>query len=550
MIFYEFNIRRFERDPVLEKIKHLNINNRKAKKQIFKEHFRECFKQSYARNFILSLLTFGYYSIKLYKKTRLQIINALAARKLRYYYDLQTKIENMRSVYADKAPRFAMNAIFMRIQCEKITDAEDALEFKAIYYPSEILLFITNPISIERKVKAPRYDQKLNRCLRSWQELKKKPRANQYRQIETINRCNEILTKDYHLNHKQIHERFPRTQVYQKNRSLLSRMRYLSRTFQEIVIAYQDLDETRETHSDIYEMIQMLSKASKSEIRHLFNYLENRELPDKLSRDSRKRLIQLSSKQECLQEISAEELHSLSNLTLSSYQANFLLLMRDVPHITPNLLKWAFSESTLKVIAPKSFMEQIQVQSRMKAIHDPHIDPVILTLIKSDPVYNLMTSSFAREIHREWAPLHLITQGTMLFELPHIDALSDETLLHVYHELRKFAGEDDELLEIIQEALSQTRKNAFQSAVEEGIEQLFGGLSDYLLPILSIYDVRLDRKEMDQVDIIYSFQQLILRQGEKRTISEEGRQTLITQPLIKEAGVWISLDHHIDNLTL
>ena len=125
-------------NPLLPDIKLVNINHRDSWQSSLSCYFRASFKKHSFKNIVLSILTLGVYPYKKYKKAKREIAQALASRKLFFFRSLQDHIEESREnqVYTD--PRQSLNAIFMKVQSEKVDDTEEALEFRAIFYPSEI----------------------------------------------------------------------------------------------------------------------------------------------------------------------------------------------------------------------------------------------------------------------------------------------------------------------------------------------------------------------------------------------------------------------------
>ena len=179
--------------PSLPDVQSVNVNHRASWQSAVSHHFHEKFRKNRYKNFVLSLITCGVYPYKMYKKTKLAVTQSLTARKLFYFKALQDHIEAIRQGQFHKDPRQSLNAMFMAIQTEKVSEAENALEFKAIYSPNEILLFITNPVRDRKSLQLHRMKRYRLNYLKMWREMKKKARSNQYRQIQNINFYNTCL---------------------------------------------------------------------------------------------------------------------------------------------------------------------------------------------------------------------------------------------------------------------------------------------------------------------------------------------------------------------
>ena len=227
-------------NPSLPDVKLVNVNHRDSWQGALSRSFRNSFKSHSFKNIILSLLTLGVYPYKKYKKAKRGIAQALAARKLFFFRALQDHIEEERKEQTHTDPRQSLNSIFMKVQSKKVDETEEALEFKAIFYPSGD----SKSIRLHRIKSRKHLDY-----LRMWHELKKKARINQYRQIQNINFCNKTLKEEYYLTPEGIHDRLSRTSVCRKNIFQITKFRELGKAFQEIVLAYQDFEEISDTTS-------------------------------------------------------------------------------------------------------------------------------------------------------------------------------------------------------------------------------------------------------------------------------------------------------------
>ncbi|MCB1082179.1 MAG: hypothetical protein KDK63_03430 [Chlamydiia bacterium] len=530
----------------LPDVKNVNVNHRDSWEGALSRHFRSSFKANSFKNVALSLLTFGVYPYKKYKKAKRALAQALAARKLFYFRALQDHIEEARKEQTHTDPRQSLNAIFMKVQTEKVDETEEALEFKAIYYPSEMLLFITNPLRDHKSIRLHRSKKKKHLdYLKIWHELKKKARINQYRQIQNINYCNKTLKEEHCLTPHGIHDRLQRTSVCRKNVWQITKFRELGKAFQEIVLAYQDFEEISETKPELYHLIETLAKTSQKDIDTLQTYLASRYLPKDLPLDNRRQLVQLANQQEVLFHMSEDEQFNLCALILNKYQWDFLISIQEVSNVTLGLLDWAFEECSTSIEKELSFIEKIYAGIDKKVKEDPENFPTINEKIQEDESFRFMTVDFAKELNREWPSLHLYEEDKLLYQADKTDAFSLEKLCGTYLELRKLALIDDELFSLLQEAFSQVGKQAFQSAIEEGVVKLLGTKSEYFLPILVNTDISAVKKKGELFELYYTFEQLVKRKGEVQHPSEKEKYMVITQPLKKVEGKWVSPEAEI-----
>jgi hypothetical protein len=526
---------------VLPDITLVNVNHRKSWEGAVTHHFRSQFKSSSFRNLCLSIITFGVYPYKKYKLAKRSVSQALSARKLFHFKALQEHIEAHREKQTHQDPRQALNAIFMSIQSEKVDDTEEALEFKAIYSPKEILLFITNPIRDNRSVRLHRHkSRKHPDYLRMWYELKKKARVNQYRQIQNINYCSRTLKEEYCLSPIGIHDRLTRTSVCRKNGYLITKFRELGKAFQEIVLAYQDFDELRTNNPELYHLLETLSKTSQKDIETLQTYLASRYLPSDLPIENRRQLIQLANQQEVLYHMSEEQQFEICALILNKYQWDFLLSIQEVSQVTLGLLDWAFEECTTSIEKELSFVEKIYEGVDRKIKDDSEAFPTLNGEIVEDDSLRFMTIDFAKELNREWPTLSLYDKNTLLFYLEKTDSFSIEKLLETYKEIQKLSAIDDSLFPLLQQAFSQVGKQAFKAAIEEGVLKLLGAKPQYFLPILSNTEISAIKEDENHLKIRYTFEQMITKKGEVQHPFEQEKYMVITQPLIRVEGRWTS----------
>lgn len=531
----------FMQGQILPDVKFVNVNHRASWEEAISRYFRSQFKTSSFKNLFFSIVTIGVYPYKKYKQAKRSVAQAIAARKLFYFRSLLDHIEKSRKEQTHQDPRQAINAIFMKVQTEKVAETEEALEFKAIYTPNELLLFITNPPQDNRSLRLHRHKKRKHLdYLRMWHEVKKKARINQYRQIQNINYCSRTLKEDYCITPQGIHDRLSRTSVCRKNVYLKTKFRELGKAFQEIVLAYQDFDELHENNPELHHLLETLSKTSQHDIETLQTYLASRYLPRDLPLENRRQLIQLANQQEVLYHMSEEQQFSLCALILNNYQWDFLLSIQEVSQVTLGLLDWAFEECSSTMEKELSFIEKISEGTSKKVKDDSEAFPTFNEKINEDPSLSFMTVDFAKELNREWPSLHLYDHENLLYHGDKTDSFSLETLLHTYHELQKMCPKEEPLFLLLQQALSQVGKQAFQSAIEEGVLKLLGEKSQYFLPILSNTDITVTKESHTHLKIRYTFEQLISKKGEVQHPFEKEKYMVITQPLFLKEGSWVS----------
>lgn len=527
--------------PVLPDVKMVNINHRESWEGAVSRHFRSQFKASSLKNLCLSIITFGVYPYKKYKQSKRSVAQALSARKLFFFRALQEHIEERRKEQTHPDPRQSLNAIFMSVQSEKVDETEEALEFKAIYYPNELLLFITNPIRDNRSIRLHRHKSRKHLdYLRMWHELKKKARINQYRQIQNINYCSRTLKEEYCLAPAGIHDRLTRTSVCRKNIYLTTKFRELGKAFQEVVLAYQDFDELKETNPELFHLLATLSKTSKKDIEILQTYLASRYLPQDLPLANRRQLIQLANQQEVLYHMSEEDQFGICALILNKYQWEFLLSIQEVSQVTLGLLDWAFEECPSEIQKELSFIEHIYEGVDKKIKDDTEAFPTLNEKISEDQDLRFMTVDFAKELHRERPSLYLYNHDKLLFHADKTDSFSVEKLIETYKEMQKLCPVDEPLFSLLQQAFSQVGRQAFQSAIEDGVLKLLGEKPQYFLPILSNTDITVVMEDENHLKLRYTFEQLITKKGEVQHPFEKEKYMMITQPLIKQDGRWFS----------
>ncbi|MCY3975399.1 MAG: hypothetical protein OXF02_07665 [Simkaniaceae bacterium] len=525
----------------------VNVNHKASLQATVSARFCELFVKRRTRNILLSLITFGSYPYKQYKKVRYAVIQALAVRKLRYFRDLSERIEAIRKEQKPFDARQSLKGIFMQVQSEKISREEGAFEFKAVFTLPEILLFITNPIRDRNSISFHHLQSSRLKCdyLAIWRAIKKKSRANQYRQVQNINLCNKTLKTEYHLTSDGIHDRLTRTQVYRDRPYLLTRFKELGKAFQEVVFAYQTLDELESEYVELFKFLQDLAKTSKKDIEILQSYLVSRYLPEDLSLQQRRQLIQLGNRQDILAKIAQEEYLAICPLILNGYQWEFLLSLQEVSHMTLNLLDWAFEESPKAMKKPTPPFEETVKAAEERVKDCPELFPSLTEAMREDPIFGLMTCDFAQELMREWPSFRLLEGDDAVYRSGRCDALTQDALIECYKKLFFFTEGDTELFIFLQEAVSRKGQSEFKEAVEEGVLQLLGKKSEYFIPILSNTDITIIRMNKESFEVRYRFEQIVTKQGKVHDMHGREKYMIVHRPLKKEEGKWISCEPEV-----
>ena len=113
-------------------------------------------------------------------------------------------------------------------------------------------------------------------------------------------------------------------------------------------------------------------------------------------------------------------------------------------------------------------------------------------------------------------------------------------LIETYKEMQKLCPADENLFSLLQQAFSQVGRQAFQSAIEDGVLKLLGEKPQYFLPILSNTDITVVKENETYLKLRYTFEQLITKKGEVQHPFEIEKYMVITQPLIRKNDRWFS----------
>ena len=525
---------------MIPEIKYLNINYIGLTKKAIWRCFTRLYSKKKALYTLFSVISCGIYTYFFYKKAKEKIKQAISYRKNIYFDDLFSIIEDERKKCTGSDPRKMINSIFLKVQSKKVGKDEKDLEFKAIYTPTEILLFITNPIREKKMIRLHRLKSHSLDYYKIWKDLKKKAWINQFRQIKNINFCFKTLKQEFFLNEDDIQDRLKRSTAYRKNPNTLTRLKELHKAFQEIIIAYQDFEEMSESNPDFYNLVALLTEVSKKDLEILQNFLASRYLPQDLPLKNRRQLIQFGNKQDILYNMSKEERFDICALICNDYQWNFLLSIQEVSQITINLINWAFETVPKEIKPPSTFIEKISKNIQMKVKAHKKKFPILNQAILKDPSLGLMTVEFGRELHREFSSLNLFRSAQLIFSHSKVDSLNLEDLISIYHALKDFSEDDLPLFSLLQQAVSQKGKNSFYSFIESGLEELLGEKSQYLIPVLSNSDLSITKKSPSDILMNYSFDQVITKKGQSKRSYYNEKYIVISQSLLKNQNRWES----------
>jgi len=160
-----------------------------------------------------------------------------------------------------------------------------------------------------------------------------------------------------------------------------------------------------------------------------------------------------------------------------------------------------------------------------------------------------MTVDYAKELKREWPEMSFFVQDEKVFQLERSNALTLEVLFQVFHAINQIACNDIILSSILQQSLSQKGKQAFTSAIEDGELRLLGQKSEYFLPILINSNISLKKLSNCEIEMNYTFEQLVKRKNKKEELLSNKLYLVVCQKIIKKNGEWVApVDHKVEVL--
>lgn len=513
-----------------------NVNNAQSKRRLVQTLFRNLVRKGVFKHYLLTILTCGFHSYKKWKFSTLVIKNELAKRKVKYIKRLHHEIEEIRKTYGAQDPRDDINQIFMKIQSIKNEDGDRGIEFKKIYSPNELLLFITTPESDPKIIRKPRALINNDEYLKIWREIRKNAKNKQFHQIDKINTCYSILKTEYGLSPETISDRVFRTKIGKTSPSSLTRLKDLLRSFQEIVIAFQDFDELEEHDPLLHRMLNFLLRLSPEEVDRIEHFVANEKMPKDLPIETRKTLIKIANQTDVIDRILQNDLAHMVELLLNSAQWNLFLHIQTPSTSTLKLLDWAYHETCSHTPHDVSFIDTFNKCSIALAEETKYQE--VFNSVESKEELDQMCSFFANEIHREWPSILMYEEGKEVYFSDKIENLGAPKLLETFKMLKHISRDDPTGLIYLQGALSQEGKNLLQKSLQGKATELLGEPSEYFIPVFNIAHIAITKVHHNKYDIIYYFRHRVFKKGEKSLLSESAEDIPITLTLLKKDKYW------------
>lgn len=522
----------------LPSIDAVHIKYPRSKKQAIAAEFAASFRKNLPLNIFLACITFGIFCYHLKKKSKSRIVQAIIARKISCIIALIEAIKEERAQVSLNDPRQAINAIFMKIAPQLVEHDGKQIEFRAIYTPAEILLFITNPIRNLRQLRLRRHSRKKTDYIHLWQEIKKKSKVNQFRQIHTINFYTKYIKEEFLLSSAGIHDRMLRSSVYKKSASNLTMFKELSLALLEIVVAYEDFEEFKHSNRELYHFIKLLSETSELDIKKLEKYMETGTIDDNLSAENRRQLIQLGNRQQLIYNIGDSEVFDVCALILNSYQWQFLLSLQKTSDVSLNLINWAY-EQTPNVIEQVPFSEKL-LGDGLETLEGEQEAFKEFFEVKGEAPLDHMLKLFAGEKGRAWPLIEIITEHQLFYKNPEQVSLETSQLIETFTALERVSDGDMNLLFLLQKALTGAGKGCFEQAIEEGVVRLLGEKCEFFIPILSNTKIVIFKHDKTFFTLTYSFSQAIYKQGDSAKVYSKQEFLEVKQDIHFVGETWNS----------
>lgn len=523
------------RKPLLPNIDAIHAKNPRSKKKAISAEFFSTFNAHFFKNTIFTIITLGLFAQKMHRQAKSRVLQAIAARKISFIVLLMSFIKKEREQVHFTDPRQGITTIFMKLSSKVVESDNKKFELSAIYSSAELLLFITNPIREMRQARLPRFYKKHVDYIRLWQEMKRKSKVNQFRQIKSINFYIKCIKEQFLLSQIGIHDRLMRSSIYRKAPQNLTMFKELSLAFLEIIVAYEEFEVLKESDKDLYQLLSMLSLTSQEDVKKLREYMDTGKVQECLTPENRKQLIQLGNRQRILYSISDEAVLDMCALILDKHQWEFLLSLQKVSDVSLNLLDWAYDQ-TPNVIDDISFSEKL-LSGSLKTIAGKN---KFSSFLQEDDNAKHMLEVLAEEEGRRWPRIEIYVEGQLLFQADENLTVSKEHIKYVYNALFSLCLDDTMLLALLQKSLTREGKNSFEQAVDEGVLKLLGERSAFFIPVLTNTKIVIAKQKPSLFSLNYFFSQSVHRQGEEHTPSAKQRLLHIRQDIHKEGLLWLS----------
>ncbi|PCI76275.1 hypothetical protein COB21_04600 [Candidatus Aerophobetes bacterium] len=522
----------------LPNIDAIHAKDPRSKKKAISTDFLSTFKSHFFKNIFLTVITLGLFAQKLKKNSKSKVLQAIAARKISYIILLMEFIKNARTGIQFTDPRQAITTIFMKINDQVIESEDKNIEVRAIYAPAEILLFITNPIRDIKQLKLHRFSRRQTDYIRLWQEIKKKSKVNQFRQIQSINFYTKSIKEQFLLSQIGIHDRLMRSAMYRKAPGNLTMFKELSSAFLEIIVAYEEFEDLKNSDKELHQLISLLSVTPKNDIKKLCHYMETGSVHDSLSPENRRQLIQLGNKQRALYSITSSEILDMSALILDKHQWEFLLSLQKASDVSLNLIHWAYDQ-TPNVMDKISFSEKL-LSGSLKLLPENQDFSSFVELQKNEAPIKQMLEMFAAEEGRRWPQIEMYCEGKISFQVGENLSIDKNHIIAVYSALYALSPSDETLLFLLQKSLTREGQECFEQAIEQGVLKLLGEKSEFFIPVLSNTKIVISKQSPTLFSFNFFFNQNIHRQGEQGHVSSKEKFLQIKQDIDKQGSAWIS----------
>lgn len=500
----------------IECIDNLDIRDKDERKKSLQSAYRSSLKKKWFSASVLTLFTLGVYPYKLYKKTERDLSCMIAARKIFYYDKLLQKIEEIRKTIEFREPKSAIHYVYKKL----LLDQE--FPFCKIFSKSDILLCITTPIESSEYETAVREIRHTRDYRKFWRNIKQLSRHQEINYIKSINTHYSLLKNRYLLPKKEIHLRLTRTSQG-KTPEALTMLRTLSNAFQEITTAFESLVALKKNNFESFEVLSSLLNLSAQETHEIYDVLRSNKKLGELSTEMLKYLISLILKKDTIISICTNEVLSHTFLTLNESQLTLLL----------ELHHQLSSNDTFTSKVMKCFYEKLKPCDNFtsKLCPETKNHPHVTFKGKSEPLNLevLMTRNFLDEMNTHWESIDVANENhTFSFDAD--PSISFDHLSRVHQTLVEIAGDDDELLILLQEALSKKGKQIISESIKNSIKEILG--EDQICSDLNLKNIKIHKVNPDYLEIEYYF--------DKPGIPNSSFSPSVIQPFKKSEGHWSS----------
>ncbi|MCH9630674.1 MAG: hypothetical protein S4CHLAM37_06780 [Chlamydiia bacterium] len=497
-------------------IEKLDIRDKEEKKKSLKSAYIFHLKKRWFSAFVLTIFTAGVYPFKLYKKCERDINSAIAARKIYYFDQLLEKIEAIRKELKFVDPKSAIYYVYKNLLID------DELALKKIYSKSDLLLSITTPVEKSQYDTAVKDIRKTKDFYSFWRKIKQGSRHQEITYIKNINTHYSLLKNRYLLPKEEIHVRLTRT-IQGVDPTKLSVLKSLSDAFQEITTAFESLVSLKKNDFESFELLSSLLNLSSQDAQEIYNVLTNKAKLSSLSSEMLKYLLSLIVKKDVIVGIYDNSSISHIFLTLNELQLKVLSELHDQlinsETFTSRLMKCFYEklkpcdDFTSKLCPDDSSLSQVTFKGK-----DDEVTPDVT-----------MTKGFLDEMNTKWESIDVAhDENTYSFDAE--PSISFEHLNRVHKTLADIAGEDKELLFLLQEALSKKGKRIISESLKNSIKDILG--EEMLCADLNLSNIKIHKLNPEYLEIEYYF--------DKPGIPGNSFSPSIIQPLKKDEGHWKS----------